>query len=171
VAKALKERPQLKLDVPIVSSRALDRPQLAMARLRGELQTRVLKTTIGRKHPDTALEFSLADPERHFRLLLEQFQADLGKDTPRPATVAAVEASKSKDTAPYEAAIADLEAALVQHMPVQDADLETLGKQRAEAIRDAILSNGQVDPARLFIVNAPPKAETGERVKVEMAVK
>lgn len=170
VAKALKERPQLKLDVPIVSSKALDRPALAAARLREELQARVLKTTLGRKHPDTALEYSLADPERHFRLLLEQYQADL-KDAPLPPTVTAAQSAKSGDTAPYDPAIADLEASLTQHMPVQDADLDTLGKQRAEAIRDAILSNGQVDPARLFIVNAPPKADAGDRVRVEMAVK
>src|SRR4029077_13522003 len=42
MVKALKERPQLKLDVPIVFSRGLDRPQLAAARLRQELKARVL---------------------------------------------------------------------------------------------------------------------------------
>jgi hypothetical protein len=42
VAKALKERPALKLDVPIVYSATLDGPQLAATRLREEQNTRVL---------------------------------------------------------------------------------------------------------------------------------
>jgi len=171
MVKALKERPQLKLDVPIVFSRGLDRPQLAAARLRQELKARVLSTPQGRKHPDTAVELALADPARHFRLLVEQFQADLGKDAALPPSAAAVQAAKGKEGAPYEPAIADLNAALIDHIQVPDADLEALGKQRARAIQDALLSAGQVDPARVFIVNTPPAPDSGEKVKVAMAVK
>jgi hypothetical protein len=54
---------------------------------------------------------------------------------------------------------------------VPDADLEALGKQRAQAIQDALLSDGQVDATRVFIVNAPPKPDSGDKVKVELAVK
>jgi hypothetical protein len=52
-----------------------------------------------------------------------------------------------------------------------DADLEALGKQRAKAIQDALLSEGQVDSSRVFIVSVTPKPDTGDKVKVEMAVK
>jgi hypothetical protein len=54
---------------------------------------------------------------------------------------------------------------------VPDADLEALGKQRAQAIQHALLSEGQVDPSRVFIVNAPPQPDTGNKLRVEMAVK
>ena len=40
LAKSLAERPQLKLDVPIVFSSALVRPQIAATRLRQELLAR-----------------------------------------------------------------------------------------------------------------------------------
>jgi hypothetical protein len=46
-----------------------------------------------------------------------------------------------------------------------------LGKDRAKAIQDALLSDGQIEPARVFIVDSAPKPESGDKVKVEMAVK
>jgi hypothetical protein len=83
----------------------------------------------------------------------------------------AVEQSKRKETPPYDAAIAALNAALIDHLKVSDADLQALGKQRAQAIQDALLSDGQLEAARLFIVNAPQQAQGGDKIKVEMAVK
>jgi uncharacterized protein DUF748 len=171
LVKALKERPQLKLDVPIVFSPGLDRPQMAAARLRQELLARAQNTRQGKKHPDTAGEMALSDPQKHFQLLVDQYQADLGKEAQLPPSAAALQAAKAKETPAYEAAIADLNAALINHIEVPDADLEALGKQRAQAIQDALLSDGQVDAARVFIVNAPPKPDSGDKVKVELAVK
>ena len=43
--------------------------------------------------------------------------------------------------------------------------------QLSKAIQDALLSDGQVDPSRVFIVSATPQPDTGDKVKVEMAVK
>jgi Domain of Unknown Function (DUF748) len=171
LVKALKERPQLKLDVPIVFSKRLDRPQMAAARLRAALLARVQNTGAGKRHPDTAGEMTLADPDKHFHLLVDQYKADLGKDAQLPPSALAVQAAKDKEAAPYDPAIADLNAALIDHIEVPDADLEALGKQRAKAIQDALLSDGQVDPSRVFIANAPPQPDTGDKVKVEMAVK
>ena len=171
LTKALQERPQLKLDVPIVFSRSLDRPQVAAARLREELLARVRTTPAGKRHPDTAGEMALADPEKHFHLLVDQYRADLGKDAPLPQSALALQAEKGKEAGPYDPAIADLNAALIDHIEVPDTDLEALGKQRAQAIQHTLLSEGQLDPSRVFIVNAPPRPDTGDKVTVEMAVK
>jgi Domain of Unknown Function (DUF748) len=171
VAKGLKERPQLKLDIPMVSAEGIDRPALAAARLRHTLLTRVADSREGRKHPDTAGEIALADPEKHFKLLLTQYQADLGKDSPLPPSVAAVQQANGKEPPPYDAANADLSAALLDHVQVPDSDLEALGKERAQAIQTALVSVGQVEPTRVFIVNAPAKAQSGDKVKVELALK
>ena len=81
-------------------------------------------------------------PQKHFKLLLEQYQADLGKDAPLPPTAVAVQQAKRKETPPYDPAIADLNAALIDHIQVPDSDLEALGKQRAQAIQDALVSGG-----------------------------
>jgi hypothetical protein len=159
LVKALKERPQLKLDVPIVYSKSIDAPRLAAARLQQELLARVQNTRAGRKHPETAGEMALADPKHHFELLVEQYQAVLGKDAQLPPSALAVQEAKRKETPPYEEAISDLNAALIDHIQVQDSDLEALGKARAEAIQGALLAGGQVEAARVFIVKAPPKTE------------
>jgi hypothetical protein len=159
LVKALKERPQLKLDVPIVYSKSIDAPPLAAARLQQELLERAQKSRAGRKHPETAGEMALADPEHHFKLLVEQYEADLGKDAQLPPSAAAVQQAKRKQSPPYEAAISDLNAALINHIQVQDSDVEALGKQRAQAIQGALVEGGQVEASRVFIVNAPPTTE------------
>jgi len=169
IAHALQERPQIKLDVPIVYSRALDSPQIAARRLQEELRARVLGTREGKRHPDTAPELALSDPAKHYALLVEQFHADLGEGAPLPQSAAAVQASKAKDV-PYDQAITDLQTALVGHIAVPDGDLETLGKDRAQAIQHALVADGQIEASRVFIVNAPQKPDSGETVKVELAI-
>ncbi|MBS0378242.1 MAG: DUF748 domain-containing protein [Proteobacteria bacterium] len=171
LAKSLKERPQLKLDVPITYSRDLDAPHLAAKKVEEELDARVAGTRAGKKNPQGAAQAALADPQQHYRLLLEQFRATLGKDAPLPDSAQAVENAKRKESPPYEAAIKDLEAALTAKVEISDADLVSLGKDRARAIQDALLSDGQIEPARVFIVDTPPKTESGARVKAELAVK
>jgi hypothetical protein len=171
IAKGLKERPQLKLDIPMVSADSIDRPALAAARLRSALLGRVADTREGRRHPDTAGEIALADPEKHFKLLLAQYQADLGKDKPLPPSVAAAQQANGKEAPPYDAANADLSAALLDHVQVPESDLEALGKQRATAIQGALVSDGQIEASRVFVVNAPAKPQSGDKIKVELSLK
>jgi hypothetical protein len=171
LAKSLEQRPQLQLDVPIVFSKTLDRARIASTQLRSELLTRVAHTAAGRAHPQTAGELALADPEKHFKLLVEQYRDDLGKQTPLPPSAVAVQEAKSKESAPYDPAIKDLKGALIDHITVPDSDLEALGKQRAQAIQDAVVSGGDVAASRVFIVNAPPIPDSGDTVKVELALK
>jgi Domain of Unknown Function (DUF748) len=171
LAKALQQRPQLKLDVPMVSSKTLDGAQLARAHLKQELLARVAGTREGHRHPDTAGEMALSDPQQHFKLLLEQFHADLGKDAPLPPAAVAVEGAKRGETQPYDAAVAALDAALLAHLQPQPGDLDALGKERAQNIQQALLAGGQIDPARVFIVNPPPKPDSGDKVNVELALR
>jgi hypothetical protein len=171
VSKALKERPQLKLDVPIVYSRTIDAPKLAATRLQEDLTARVGGTRQGKRHPESAAQEAFGNPEQHYKLLLEQYKATLGKDAPLPEAVQALQAAKGKEARPYDQAINELNAALIDKIQVSDEDLVNLGKDRAKAIQDALLSDGQIEPARVFIVDSAPKPESGDKVKVEMAVK
>lgn len=171
IAKSLQERPQLKLDVPITYAGELDRPALAAQRVHAELMARVAGTREGKKHPQTAGEEALADPAKHTQLLLEQYRDSLGKDAPLPESAQALQAAKRKEAPAYEPAIADLTDALVKKVEVPEADLVELGKQRARAIQDALLADGQIEPARVFIVEAPAKPQSGSKVKVELALK
>jgi hypothetical protein len=170
LTKALKERPQLKLDVPIVASAGLDRPQLARTQLTRELSVRAETSRKGKKHPEQAAELALSDPATHFGLLVDQYHADLGKDSALPASALAVQAAKKPEAAAIDGAIGDLETALFNHLQIPDAELDKLGRARASAIQNVLLADGQIDPARVFIVNAAPKPDSGDTVKVELAV-
>lgn len=178
VTKALKERPQLELDVPASFSPDLDRPVLAQHVLQEKLTALQQKEASSHQHGKQAAEpdaaAALADPATHFGLLAAEYRAELGKDAPLPESAAAVEAAKKKkgETPAYDPAIADLEKALLARAAVSDSDLENLGKKRARAIQDVLLGGDSgIDPARVFLINAPPKADVKDAVRIQLALK
>lgn len=161
LSKALQDRTQLQLDVPIVFSKDLDGPVLAKKRLDQTLTARA-------KGQATAL----TDPQQHYRLLLAEYQADFGKDADLPASALAIQNAKSKkDAPPVETAIPDLETALTGKIEVPDVDLQDLGKKRTRAIQDALLADGGIDASRVFIINGPAKTDDNGKVRVEMSLK
>jgi hypothetical protein len=172
LTKALQERPQLQLDVPIVFSPQLDRPVLAAKILGGKLLARERS-----EHPpkqqgtDAAKEVALTTPLEHYRLLLAEYHSELGKTAELPPSAQAIQAAKSKkDAPPVEPAIPDLEAALVAHIDVPEVALQELGKNRTRAIQDALLTEGGIDASRVFVINGQAKT-TGDKVRVEMNLK
>ena len=103
---------------------------------------------------------SFADPAEHFRLLLAEYRAELGKGAPVPDSAAALDPKKKKkdpeQTPDFAAAITDLETALLARIQITDSDLEALGRRRARAMQDTLLGSGEIDPSRIFLINAPP---------------
>jgi hypothetical protein len=64
-----------------------------------------------------------------------------------------------------------LKRALHEHMAIADSDLTALGEQRAKAVQQALLTDTQVDPARVFLVaNDKAKNRDGE-VRLELSLK
>jgi hypothetical protein len=176
LTKALQEHDQLKLDVPIVYSQDLDRPVLAKQELNRKLVARAHGDKSFNKQAAVAqaapLDPALANPLEHYRLLLAEFQADMGKDTELPPTAAAIQNTKSKKDAPsVETAIPELEAALIGQIDVPDVDLQALGKKRTRAIQDVLLADGGIDASRVFIINSDSKTDENGNVRVEMALK
>lgn len=159
IARALKERPSLKLDVPMLWSDEADRPRLAARKLEASLQ------------PHAADGAPPLPPEQRFRLLVDAFRAGAGKHAELPAAAQAVAAAKkSKQPPDYPAANDALVQALLPQVEVADADLQALGTRRAHAIEDVLAEQG-VEPDRLFAVNAAPRPPTDGRVRVELALK
>ncbi len=172
----MKERPQLELDVPMAYSAELDRPVLASHALQDKLIALQQKGPAARKKPvdvPTDPGAVLADPAEHFRLLTEEYHAELGKDAQLPDSAVAVAAAAKKkgETPAFDPAIADLESALVAHIEVTDSDLQDLGKHRGRSIQDALLGKGEIDPSRVFLINAAPKSDAKDVVRIELALK
>ena len=114
---------------------------------------------------------ALADPLQHYRLLLAEYQAQLGKDAALPPTAQAIQNAKRKqDAPPVETAVPELEAALVAHVEVSEIALQDLAKKRAQAIEDALLKDGGIDASRVFVINGPAKTDNG-KVRLELALK
>jgi hypothetical protein len=122
--------------------------------------------------PPEPLDPALGNPLEHYRLLLAEYQAELGKDADLPATAAAIQNAKNKkDAPPVETAIPELEDAIAGQIGVSDLELQALGKRRTRAIQDVLLAEGGIDASRVFIINAPAKTDDSGKVRVEMALK
>jgi len=60
---------------------------------------------------------------------------------------------------------------LHEHIAVTDGDLTALGQQRAMAVQQALLTDTQLDPARVFLaVNDKAKNQDG-KVRLELSLK
>jgi hypothetical protein len=121
---------------------------------------------------DVSDDPALKDPLQHYRLLLAEYEADVGKDAQLPPTAQAIQNAKNKkDAPPVETAIPELEDAIAPHIDVPDIVLQDLGKKRTRAIQDALLADGGIDASRVFIINGPPKTDDNGNVRVEMSLK
>jgi len=117
---------------------------------------------------------ALTDPAQRYHLLVALYRAELGKNTTLPDLAKEIEAGGKKKEPPpdFGAANAELEAALLQKMPVSDNELQILGKHRARAIQDVLLVGTDIDPSRVFVIGSAPKDATDkDKVRVELAVK
>ena len=56
-------------------------------------------------------------------------------------------------------------------IPVTPDDLRLLASARAKSVRDAILATAEVEPERVFLVEAGKAAEGGEGPRVEFVLK
>jgi len=154
VGKALTERPQLKLEVPLVFDAARDRAALTeqrMVELLGGEQVSALRST---------------DAGAYQKALDGAFEALTGeRRAPRP--------EREKDEAKESHALRTIEAgeaALRERIVIEDTALAELAKQRSEAVRDVLVSEGGLDPGRIFVVAGEAAAEVPGGVRLALGV-
>jgi len=167
VAKALAQRPQLTLQVPAVYAADVDRPALAERKLRDELITLArsgagARDGHGQAQPTAGREV-LELPGEHYRLLRAAYQNTFGPKTPLPAV--------AQKVPPYDAAILEMQSALLKRTDVSDADLQALAQRRAEAISSAIIKAGGVAAGRVAITAAAAQPPVAGRVAVKLGLK
>jgi len=170
VVKSLQERPHLELDVPSAYSPDLDGPALRKSLLEQKLNARAGKQPARNQSTPAAAN----DPAARFQLLLAEYRAELGAGTTLPALSQAIVATKpKKGQAPpdFAAANAELEDLLSARTQVGEGDLVALGQRRARAVQQVLLEGTQIDPARVFVINTPPRPPQGNKVQVELSLK
>jgi uncharacterized protein involved in outer membrane biogenesis len=160
VAKALNERPELEIEIPISFVGSLDRA----AMIEAQLNAHVLAASGAATLP--------ADRREYLRVLglvyREQF-----KKKPDEITEPILKSDQAKQdpAAATEAAIAALAGELKPLITVADSDLRALGQRRAEAVRSLLLEGTGLAPERVFITAETPTAVEQGKVRMELALR
>jgi hypothetical protein len=167
VAKALVERPQLKIEVPIAVVPDIDRPALIAARFDAEVgAAQAAKGGATKAGAGAPPAYEQLDPAARLELLTRLYSKDFGAEPNYPKAVSGL---KKPDS--VAAKIDYLEKAVREHIRVEDGDLQTLGQQRALALQQVLLDGAPVGADRVFLV-ANDKATSKEgRVQLELSLR
>ena len=152
LAKGLAERPEVRLNLPLTVATAADSEGVA----KEALTTLVPPVDPAKPFDDVAKRKRLEAFEVVYRARLKTM----------PAYPAEMQAAKDPNV---EARLGWVQAVLLDHLKPTPAALEALGRQRAGAVRDALLANKDLNPGRVFIISKPMEATpaTGA-VRMEM---
>jgi hypothetical protein len=150
MTKALTERPQLKLEIPIAALSEIDRPALVESRFEAEVPT-----------------LAQLDPAAQLKLLTTLYTQQLGHAPQFPAPPAEAPAGKSDAILRnIDFLKTELRAAIV----VDESQLTALGQQRATAIQQLLLTDTGIDPSRVFLVaNNKIKSQDG-MARIELSL-
>jgi hypothetical protein len=154
LSKALAERPQLRLDIPLKTASAADDAAIAGNALNQAIEARILASAAGKK--SKLKSDSSATPSPRSRALAELYLAAFGAP---PAYPPLAPPDADLDTAHG----AWLEQQLLPKFAATQAQRDTLQRGRAEAVQGAIIANTAVVPERIFLTerasgNGPPGA-------------
>jgi uncharacterized protein involved in outer membrane biogenesis len=150
LSKALADRPQLRLDVPITLADAEDAAAIA-------------KSTLDAQIPPQAGELDDKAKRERLKQFERVYQTTL-KSAPQypPET-------ETDEGVDVSARLAWIEAELLKNMHPDSARLEALARERAQAVQSALLANTAIDPQRLFITTDRKGAATPEgAIRMEM---
>jgi hypothetical protein len=166
IAKALNERPQLKIEVPIGWIAELDRPALVEAKFLAQVRE-TQSEKAGRKKSTGATDFGQLDPAAKVEILTQLYRKNFGTEPKFPESVTSLKSKPELASAQENF----LGQALHQQIAVSEAEFTALGQQRAAAAQQALLTDTQLDPERVFLaLNDKTKNENG-MVRLELSLK
>ena len=168
VVKALAARPQLKIDVPIAWVNDLDRPALVEAQFASQVREAQISAKGGKKSAtETPPALDQMEPAARLDLLTQLYQKNLHGEPKYPDSITGIKSKPDAITAKRDFLTKELHA----HITVGDADLNALGQQRAVILQQALLTDTQIDPTRVFLVaNDKAKNQDG-KVRLELTLK
>ncbi|MEA3160948.1 MAG: hypothetical protein QOD95_2496 [Gammaproteobacteria bacterium] len=167
MVKALNGRPQLKIEIPIAVVGELDRPGLVEGRFQAQIHDLQAATAARKKSPGPAVGFEQLDATAQLELLTQLYAKNFGAEPKFPEPIAAIKGKPEIAAAKIEF----LSRELHEHITVGDTDLAALGQQRAMNLQQALLTDTQLDPGRVFLVaNDKAKNQDG-RVRLELSLR
>ncbi len=147
LGKGLQKRPGLGLDITGAADSVIDRPALARAQLRAQLQKRKFDREPAAAQKGLIVENIELSNEEEAQLISELYVETFGS-LPKGASPS----PHGKPSAPP--ATDDVKAELLASMPIEEPKLHLLAQQRAQHIRDYLVQKAQVSGERIFIVES-----------------
>ncbi|HEY5861733.1 MAG TPA: hypothetical protein VIX61_01480, partial [Casimicrobiaceae bacterium] len=163
LAKALADRPGLKLDVTGCAIPDVDRDGLKRARLDRAVRAQKQKAS-GQSAAPAALDAIAIDAAEYPRLLKAVYDDAKLPDKPKNAV------GLAKDIPP-----AEMEAMLLASYTIDDEALNALANERAQAVKSWLAANGSIASERMFLVasklGADGVKDGGAPTRVDFALK
>jgi hypothetical protein len=159
LAKALAERPALRLEIAGSADPVRDVPSLKRAQLDSKLRALKAAVMVKRGESFGGVDSLVISAEEYPALLEEVYKAEK-IDKPRNALGFA----KSLP-------VPEMEKILLASATVNDADLRALADRRAQVVRDWLVSTGKVPIARVFIVEHAAAQGGGAHARVDFSLR
>lgn len=154
LAKALNDRPALKLEIAGRVDAETDKEGLRRASIERKVKALKLKDGVA-KGESSDLDAVTVTPEEYPALLKRVYKDE---KFPKPRNLVGLQ----KDL-PVE----EMEKLMLANAEAGESELAALANQRAQTIKDWLVKNGQVPPERIFIVTTKsdktPEKATGSR--------
>jgi hypothetical protein len=158
LGKGLEERPGLRLEIAGTSDPALDRAAISARKLKEQLIA-MRQRERGKASPKLE-ELSGEDEARLITELYEKQQEQLEQSIqPNPT-----------GAAPKPPTVEDMKQRLAEAIPVDDVELRTLARQRAEHVRDELIEVGKLAEERLFLLETDLTASGNEQVRSRLTI-
>jgi Domain of Unknown Function (DUF748) len=157
IARALQDRPALRLDISGRADPQSDREGLREARLASLIRMRKIKDSGSHEDPDR-VQLTPQEYETYLRRVYKTARL------PKPRGFLGLDKSLPPD---------EMKKLLLTHMEITDQDLQHLANGRAHTVRQWL--SGQVDPGRLFV--GPPTLRAdgikgkGKTTRVDLSLK
>ncbi len=155
LAKALQERPGLRVEVVGAADLTRDREALALQKMNAEVQRRFTKG--GTKNLQAVISQA-----REFEFLSDLYAEKLGK---QPTKREETPGGKSVERV---LSVDELRRQLIPAMTVDESELRSLAQARAKAIREQLIAPGRLPEERVFIVDAELIHSEGTPVRVRL---
>jgi hypothetical protein len=163
IAKALQDRPGIKLDVEGHVDMEKDREALKTLFFQRKIKTQKMKETAGKSQPSGSVDDIKIDPQEYERYLKKAYKEE---KFPKPKNFLGLE---------KEIPVPEMEKLMLTHLPVEEGELRDLARQRAMKVKDFLVREGKIEPERIFLVEAkslpPEKKENLKDSRVVFALK
>ena len=149
LAKALHDRPALKLDIEGHVDVERDREEMRKRIFRRKVAAPKLADLVKAGQPAPALDNVRVDAAEYPKYLARAYKAE---KFPKPRNIIGM----AKDLP-----VPEMEKLMLTHIRVTDDDLRQLAAERASRVRDSLVASGKVEAERIFLVE--PKTLPPER--------